>query len=181
MTLPTNRLDRGRVIIAVIDVQEGFRHAIDDFDAVAGATGRLVEAAGHLDIPVIVTEQYPKGLGRTVPEVSAMVPGIAPLEKTCFAASDAEGFDLRGRDQVLVCGVEAHVCVYQSVYALLEQGLSVSFVTDAIGSRAPRDRTLAMERMRQDGASATGVEMALFELLGRAGTPEFKVTQQIIR
>jgi nicotinamidase-related amidase len=100
------RLDRDRAALVVVDVQEAFRKALSDFDGVASGVATLVRGAEAMGIPIVVTEQYPKGLGRTVPEVADLLPdGTRPIEKVCFSAAAAEGFDLDGRDQALVCGI----------------------------------------------------------------------------
>ena len=174
-------LDRDRTAVLVVDVQQGFRPAVEGFDAVAHATAQLVQGARVLDLPILVTEQYPKGLGPTVPEVAEHLEGVRPLKKTVFAAPRAEGFDLHGRDQVVVCGIEAHICVHQSVADLLDRGVEVEVATDATGSRTPANRQVGLERMRETGARLTSVEMALFELLGEAGSDEFKAIQRIIK
>jgi nicotinamidase-related amidase len=103
------------------------------------------------------------------------------LEKTVFSAVRAEGFDLAGRDQVLLCGVEAHVCVSQTALDLLAQGAQVHVASDAVASRRAADRAIGLERMERAGATLSGTEMALFELVGRAGTDEFKAVQELIR
>jgi nicotinamidase-related amidase len=177
----SGKLDAGRAALVVIDVQEGFRKAIPDFDRVAKATATLIEGAGILGVPVLLTEQYPKGLGETVPEVAEHLPvGTEPLEKVVFSASDAEGFDLGGRDQAVVCGVETHVCVNQTVLDLLGAGLEVQVAEDAVGSRTEENRRVGLHKMERAGAILTSVETALFELLGRAGTDEFKQVQALI-
>ncbi len=113
-------LARNRTALLVVDVQEAFRPVIDGFDDVARATALLVQGARALGVPVLVTEQYPRGLGATVPEVADHLGAGTPcLPKTVFSAADAAGFDLQGRDQVLVCGIEAHVCVHQTTQHLL--------------------------------------------------------------
>ncbi len=174
-------LDRERAALVVIDVQEAFRKAVPGFDAVAARTAVLVQAAATLAVPVVVTEQYPRGLGDTVPEVAGHLADVPRLPKTVFSAARAEGFDLGGRDQALVCGIEAHVCVAQTVLDLLDAGVAVQVATDATASRAAADRETALHRLDRAGATLTTVEAALFELLGAAGTPEFKTVQELIR
>jgi nicotinamidase-related amidase len=175
------RLDPSRTALVVVDVQEAFRRAIPDFDRVVSATETLIGGAEAIGVPILVTEQYPRGLGKTVPEVAERLPdGVEPLEKLCFAASQADGFDLDGRDQVLVCGVEAHVCVNQTALDLLDRGLEVHVARDAVSSRSEENRTVGLDRMERAGAVITSVETALFELLGKAGTDEFKHVQRLI-
>jgi nicotinamidase-related amidase len=175
------KLDADRTALVVIDVQEGFRKAIPDFDRVARATATLIEGAEAIGVPVLITEQYPKGLGETVPEVAEHLPdGARPLEKVVFSAAEAEGFDLAGRDQALVCGVETHVCVNQTTLDLLADGVDVQVAADAVGSRTDDNKRIGLQKMERAGAEITSVETALFELLGRAGTDEFKRVQRLI-
>ena len=170
-------LDRERTALVVVDVQEGFR-PYESFAGVAQACAKLVRAARILDLPRVVSEQYPKGLGHTVPEVG--LEGERPIEKCVFSAARAEGFDLAGRDQALVCGIETHVCVSQTVLDLLGRGIEVQVPADAVGSRHGIDYERGLERLERAGAVVTTVEAALFELLERAGTPEFKAVQKLI-
>ncbi len=173
-------LDRERTALVVIDVQEAFRKAIDGFDEVARQTGILIQGARALDVPVVVTEQYPRGLGDTVPEVAEHLEGVPRLEKTVFSAVRAEGFDLGGRDQALVCGIETHVCVNQTVHDLLASGLTVHVAEDAVSSRTAANRSAGLHKMEQSGAIVSSVETALFELLGEAGTEDFKTVQRLV-
>lgn len=174
-------LERDRAVLVVVDVQEAFRKAVSGFDEVARRTAVLVRASTALGVPILVTEQYPRGLGDTVAEVREPLGAAPRLPKTAFSAVRAEGFDLGGRDQALVCGVEAHVCVAQTVVDLLATGVEVQVAGDATASRAAADRDTGLHRMEQAGATLTGTEAALFELLGAAGTPEFKVIQELIK
>ena len=170
-------LARDRAALVVVDVQEGFR-PYASFAGVAEACGRLVRAARLLQVPALVSEQYPKGLGRTATEVGLEDEPL--IEKTVFSAARADGFDLAGRDQAIVCGIETHVCVGQTVHDLLERGVEVHVPADAVGSRHALDYERALERMQRAGAVVSTVEAALFELLERAGTPEFKAVQKLI-
>jgi nicotinamidase-related amidase len=180
MSIPTT-LNPDRTAVVVIDVQEAFRKALPEFDSVAGGVAALIRGAGVVGVPVVITEQYPKGLGATVPEVAEHLPaGIEPIEKVCFSAVDADGFDLAGRDQAVVCGIEAHVCVHQTVMGLLGQGVEVHVPRDAVGSRFEENKRVGLERAEEAGALPTSVETALFELVGRAGTDEFKAVQKLI-
>ena len=175
------KLDPERAALVVIDVQEGFRKAIPDFDRIASATATLIEGAEAIGIPVLISEQYPKGLGETVAEVAEHLPeGTRPLEKLVFSAAETEGFDLHGRDQALVCGVEAHVCVNQTALDLLADGIDVQVAEDAVGSRTEENKRVGLHKMERAGAEITSVETALFELLGRAGTDEFRRVQKLI-
>jgi nicotinamidase-related amidase len=171
-------LSRDRAAVVVVDVQEGFR-SYETFGAMAAACSRLVEGAHILGVPVIATAQYPKGLGAVVPEVG--LEDEEPVEKTVFSAARAEGFDLGGRDQVIVGGIEAHICVSQTVHDLLEQGVEVHVARDAVTSRRASDLEVGLRKMERAGALTSSVETALFELCERAGTPEFKAVQQVIK
>ena len=174
-------LDRARAALVVVDVQEAFRPAVGEFESVAHNAGVLVQGARALGLPLVVTEQYPKGLGSTVPEVAEHLEGAKPLEKVVFSACRADGFDLDGRDQALVCGIEAHVCVEQTVQDLLDRDVEVHVAADAVTSRTALNRRLGLEKMERSGAWVTSTEMALFELVGRAGTPEFKQIQGLVK
>jgi nicotinamidase-related amidase len=175
------KLDPARAALVVIDVQEGFREAVGGFDEIARATATMLRGAAALGVPVIVTEQYPKGLGPTVPEVAEHIPaGVEPIAKTAFSAVEAEGFDLGGREQAIVCGIESHVCVNQSVLDLLDRGVEVHVVAEAVGSRSAANRALGLDKAARSGAWTTSVETALFELLRRAGTDEFKQVQKLV-
>jgi nicotinamidase-related amidase len=175
------RLDPKRAALVVVDVQEGFRPAIPGFERIAAATSTLIRGAEAIGIPVVATEQYPKGLGETVPEVAESLPdGVEPLEKLDFAASEADGFDLDGRDQVVLCGVETHVCVNQTALDLIGQGIEVHVAEDAVGSRFEENKRIGLNKMEQAGAVMSSVETALFELLRRAGSDEFKAVQKLI-
>jgi nicotinamidase-related amidase len=170
-------LSRERSALIVVDVQEGFR-GYDAFAGVASACSKLLAAARILEVPALISEQYPKGLGHTAPEVG--VEDELRIEKTVFSAVRSENFELFGREQAIVCGIEAHVCVSQTVHDLLEQGVEVHVPADAVGSRHQLDYQRGLERMELAGAVVGTVEASLFELLERAGTPEFKAIQKLI-
>ncbi len=175
------RLDRARTVLVVVDVQEAFRPAIDHFDDVVAASATLIQGAQALGVPVVVTEQYPQGLGATVPELLGHLAGVERLPKTVFAANRADGFALGARDQVLLCGVEAHVCVSQTALDLLAGGTAVHIAADAVSSRTQRNRELGLRRVEAAGATITSVEMALFELVGAAGSEGFKMIQRLVK
>ena len=176
------KLDRERAALVVVDVQEAFRKAVPDFEQVAHSAATLLDGAKALDLPVRVTQQYPKGLGETVAEVAEHLPeGVEPIDKVCFSAAQADGFDLGGRDQALVCGIEAHVCVNQTVLDLLDSGVEVHVVADGVASRTEQNRDLGLHKAEQAGAVLTSVETALFELLGGSDAPEFKEVQALVK
>jgi nicotinamidase-related amidase len=170
-------LARDRAALLVVDVQEGFR-SYDSFAGVAASCAKLLAGARILGVPALVSEQYPKGLGRSASELG--IEDEPRIEKTVFSAARADGFELGGRDQAIVCGIETHVCVSQTVHDLLEQGVEVHVPADAVGSRHAVDYERGLERLERAGAVVSTVESSLFELLGRAGTPEFKAVQKLI-
>lgn len=170
-------LERDKTLLVVVDVQEGFR-SYATFEAVARACSKLVQGARILEVPRIVSEQYPEGLGHTAPEVSLEDERV--VEKTVFSAARAPGFELEGRTQAIVCGIETHVCVSQTVHDLLDRGVEVHVPADAVGSRHQLDYERGLERLERAGAVVTTVESVLFELLERAGTPEFRQVQRLI-
>jgi len=172
-------LHRDRAALLVVDVQEGFR-PYASFANVAESCRRLLAGARILQMPALVSEQYPKGLGPTAPELGIEEGEEMMIEKTVFSAARADGFDLKGRQQAIVCGIETHVCVSQTVHDLLGQGVEVHVPADAVGSRHQLDYERGLERLERAGAVVSTVESALFELLERAGTPEFKSVQKLI-
>lgn len=178
---PARTLDRDRAALIVVDVQEAFAKAVESFDDVVAQTAILVQGAKTLGIPVVVTEQYPRGLGDTVEPVRDALGEATPrLPKTVFSAARADGFDLGGRDQALICGIETHVCVNQTAHDLLGQGVEVHVAIDAVSSRTEANRALGLRKMEESGAILTSVETALFELLGAAGSDEFKTIQKLV-
>jgi nicotinamidase-related amidase len=175
-------LDPERTALIVVDVQEAFRPAVNEFDRVATNVATLIEGAKALGVPIVVTEQYPRGLGVTVPEVAEHLPeGNEAIEKVAFSAAQAQGFDLGGRDQALICGIESHVCVSQTAHDLLDRGVEVHVARDAVSSRTKENYELGLTKMEGSGAVMTSVEMALFELLGEAGSDQFKAVQRLVK
>ncbi len=170
-------LDRAQAALVVVDVQDGFR-PYASFEGVAHSCARLIAGARLLGLPALVSEQYPRGLGHSAPELG--LTDEPRLEKRVFSAARAGGFDLGDRSQALVCGIETHVCVSQTVHDLLADGLEVHVPADAVGSRHALDYERGLERLERAGAVVTTVEAALFELLGSADAPEFKDVQRLI-
>jgi nicotinamidase-related amidase len=172
-------LERDNAVVVVVDVQEGFRPAVRHFEDVVANVAKLVQGANALGVPVFASEQYPRGLGHTVPEVAEHLNGVEPVEKVAFSAADE--IELGAHSQAIVCGIEAHICVWQTARGLIDQGIEVHVARDAVGSRTLDNRDLGVELIERAGGSPTSVETALFELLGRAGTDEFKQVQRIIK
>lgn len=172
-------LDAHRSALAVIDLQDRFRDAIPDFAPVVARTEILTRAAARLGVPVLASEQYPRGLGPTVPDLAAALPPDTPIhEKLCFSACDLPAWTaaLRAtrRNQVILCGVESHVCVLQTALDLAADDVSVYVVEDATSSRRAADRRAALRRLESHGIQIVTSEMVVFEWLRRAGTDEFR-------
>ncbi len=178
-------LDSQKASLLIVDVQESFRKVLPDLANLTRNISILVEAAKILKLPVIVTEQYPQGLGKTVSEISACLGEHSYFAKNSFSCLGAEGFLQSladsGRKQVIVCGIEAHVCVSQTVHDLISQGYCVHLVADSVSSRNPKNKEVGIERMLLAGALPSTVEMALFEMLTRSGTDNFKAVQRLIK
>jgi len=168
--------------LLLIDFQERLVPAIHDGEVVVARAVRLAEAATLLEVPVVATEQYPKGLGPTVAQLTAYP--RATVEKTRFSAAEAPGFAgllPDGTREVLIAGCEAHVCVLQTALDLLGSRHRVILAADAIGSRDPADKSAAIDRARQHGAEIVTSEMVLFEWLRDAKHPRFREVQKLLR
>jgi len=173
----------GDTALLIVDVQEKLVPAIADHERVVFNARRLIDGAKILGIPVVATEQYPKGLGPTVPELAERL-GSIPAKLTFSCSGCPEVFEkLRedGINKILVAGIEAHVCVQQTVLDLLGDAWRVYLAIDAVGSRFPLDRDTAFRRMDSSGAVLTTTEAALFEWCYIAGTPEFKKISRLVR
>lgn len=178
-------LSAQRSVLVVVDVQERLLPAVRDQERIVRNTGLLLRAARELAVPVLVSEQYPKGLGPTVASLKELVPDGAMVEKITFSCTGEPAFldrlDDIGRDQLVLCGTEAHVCVLQTALGLAAAGRSVFLVADATGSRDPRNAELALARMRMNGVQVVSTEMVVFEWMERAGTPAFKALSALIK
>ena len=160
--------------------------AIDRADAVTDGIIRVARGFRALDLPILVTEQYSKGLGHTVAPVrEALAEWYRPIEKISFSATGEMHFmqqlEGAGRNHALICGVETHVCVYQTARDLIMMGWEVEVVADAVGSRVEANRRLALDRLSRRGVELTSVEMVLFDLMGRADIEEFKAVSAIVK
>lgn len=161
---------------------------IDRGEEVLRNIERLVRGCHILDVPPVLTEQYVKGLGTTVAPIRRALEetfGYAPIEKVCFSAPGAGEFQAELRRQrkrqLLICGVETHVCVYQSVADLLAGGYEVTLIADALSSRSAENKAIALQRMVSDGAKLSSTEMVLFELAGVANTAEFQALLKLVK
>jgi nicotinamidase-related amidase len=172
-------LESDKVGLLVVDLQERFRDLIDGMPEVVTKSSRLIRFCQRLDIPVRITEQYPRGLGRTIPEIAALFDGAdAPAEKLRFSCHGALDLDC---PQWIVCGIETHVCVYQTVRDLLSEGKQVAVAVDAVSSCNASDRETGLAYMRDLGAQLMSAQMIMFEVLRDAGTPQFKSVADILK
>lgn len=170
----------------VIDYQSKLFPHIDQFHALEMNTLKLIEGMKALDLPIIVTEQYPKGIGATIPSVqTALGDDYKPVEKMAFSCCGEDDFmrELKkiGKRNVIVCGIEAHVCVLQTCQDLLEYGYQPVLIEDCVSSRKQNDKKVAVERMRHNGVVVTTYESILFELCKVSGTSVFKEISRIVK
>ena len=174
-------------VLTIVDVQERLFNAMDAErrDDMVANVKILASAARRLEVPVLLTEQYPKGLGRTLPEVKSLLADVPPFEKTAFSCADAAGFMDRvralGADHVILTGIEAHVCVLLTALDLLGRGLKVSVVADAVCSRRAANLEIGLAQARQAGAVITATETVVFQLLGGADNDAFRELSKLLR
>jgi nicotinamidase-related amidase len=177
-------LNRENAVLIFIDVQGRLSELVDGAEPLFKNLHRLLDGMKALEMPVIITEQIPEKLGPTRDE---FLPFITepPIIKTSFSCCGEPAFmkalEKTGRRHVILCGIETHVCVYQTAVHLLESGYEVQVVVDAVSSRDPANKALALRRMEREGTQLTGTEMVLFELLGNAKAPQFKSILQIVK
>ena len=178
-------LDINNTLLTIIDIQGNLALAMHDKESLFKGVKQLIKGVTALEIPIILTEQNPKGLGPTLPEIRDLLPGVTAIPKMGFNCCDENAFmdalKLSGKTQVLIAGIESHICVYQTAAALLDMGYKVEVVTDAVASRFPENKKLALKKMVRMGIKMTGVEMALFELLKTAEHEKFREIVKIIK
>ncbi len=179
-------LDKEKTALVVVDFQEAFRSPINDFAQIASRISIAVRGFQILNLPIIITEQYPKGLGRTAEEILfLMPPEFEFIEKSAFSSCGASAFmdklRVTGASQILLCGLETHVCVNQTAHDLLNENFTVHLLNDCVGSRYSHDKEAALKKMQASGVVPSSVEMALFELMGDAKHEQFKDIQNLIK
>ncbi len=172
--------------LLVVDLQERLMPAIHRADEVVANGVWLIRIAQRLNVPILASEQYPRGLGHTVAAIRELLPAEAFMEKTHFScAAEREcmrRIDACGREQLVLIGTEAHVCVLQTALGLRAAGKEVYLVADGVSSRSPRDAELALERMRAEGVRVVSREMVAFEWLHQAGTDRFReISREFLR
>ncbi|MEJ5865909.1 isochorismatase family protein [Pseudomonas farsensis] len=169
-------IDPSNATLLVVDIQDKLIGAMSDPAGTAARARWLLAASAELQLPIVISEQYPKGLGHTLDALKAAAPAAQIVEKVHFScvAGDCLPDSLLARDQVIVCGMETHVCVLQTVFGLLAQGKQVFVVEDACDSRTPASKSAALARMGAAGAQIVTREMVVFELMGSASHPLFR-------
>ncbi|CFX68834.1 Isochorismatase-like [Syntrophomonas zehnderi OL-4] len=177
------RLNKEDAVLVVIDLQDRLMNAMPDKEKVYKNTGILLQTAQQLNIPVIVSEQYPRGLGSTVAEIKEHLKDYEYIEKTSFSVCEALQAKLAGlkRKTLIITGSETHVCVYQTVRDMVAEGYQVHVVQDAVCSRFPANYQNGIELMRDLGAVITSTETVVFDLLKEAGTADFKALSPLIK
>lgn len=171
-------------VLLVVDVQDNLLPAIHEADRLVEADLKMIQAARLLGVPILLTEQYPKGLGRTCATLLECLDGVPPIEKTRFSGCVepvVRRLQELARPNVVVVGIEAHVCVQQTVLDLLHLGYTAYVCADGVSSRRPFDRDTALKRLARAGAVVTTCESAIFELMGEAGTDTFKQMLKIVK
>ena len=180
------RLTRDNTVATIVDVQERLHPHMHNGDRQLNRTRVLIQGLSVLSVPMVVTEQYPKGLGRTLEPIrDAMGDEFEPIIKSAFSCWDERAYRARieeiGRPTVLLAGIETHVCVLQTTLDLLEAGYTPVVVLDATSSRVQRDTEIAARRIEREGGRITSVESVLFELTRESGTPEFKEISRLVK
>lgn len=179
------KIERDDAIFVAIDFQERLLSAMHDCEALKARVVKLVKGMRELGVPMIVTQQYTKGLGTTVPSIAEAIGDFTPVEKTSFSClgedTFVEAIEASDKGIVILAGIEAHICVEQTAIDLLRDGYEVAIVADCIQSRDPKNKEITLQRLAQAGAIVTSYESVLYELLGGAKAPEFKAISAIVK
>jgi len=183
--LGSRLLSKVGTALIVIDVQEKLFAKVEERERIAENICKLVRFADILGMPIILTEQYPKGLGPTIPEIRRLTPNVKPIEKVEFSCLASSAFreklaEIHARNLVLT-GIEAHICIFQTAIEALTNGYKAYVVYDAVSSRRREDKIIAIERMRRQGVTIVTSEMLMYEILRKAGTPEFKKVLELVK
>jgi len=178
-------LDTKNCCLVVVDIQGKLAQLMYNKDVLFRNIRILIQAAKILDIPILWCQQCPDALGPTVPEIAELLTDFKPINKASFSCCLCEEFNERlntlARQQVLLCGIESHVCIYQTAVDLLQKGFNVDLVADAVSSRTLENKQVAVERMTASGVNISSTEMALFELLKTAEHPHFKQIAKFVK
>jgi nicotinamidase-related amidase len=172
-------------VLVVVDVQGKLAHLMHEKERFFDNLQKIIRGAQVLEVPIIVTEQIPEKLGSTIPEIAEFLSNVQPIKKISFSCGGSDEFmkalEATDRKQVLLTGMETHVCVYQTAMDLLRSGYEVHIVADAVSSRAAENKAVGLEKIKSAGAVLTSIEMALFELLKVAEGAKFKEIIKIIK
>ncbi len=178
-------LNIDKTALVIIDVQEKLSRVMHEKEKLFENLQKLVKGVKLLNIPIIITEQNPNGLGPTVSEIAPLLTDIKPVTKFSFSCCSEEPFlrqlEMLNRKQVLLAGIETHVCVYQTAVDLIEAGYEVHTIVDCVSSRTLENKNLALDKMKSEGANLTSVEIVLFELLKTVANPKFKELSKIVK
>lgn len=179
-------LDQEKTALVIVDFQEAFRSPINDFAQIAERLSIAVRGFQALNLPIVITEQYPKGLGRTAEEILFLMPAeFEFIEKSAFSSCGASQFieQLRAvnASQIVLCGLETHICVNQTAHDLLNQNFDVHVLIDCVSSRFSHDKEAGLRKMQASGVVPSSVEMALFELMRDSKNEQFKEIQNLIK
>ena len=178
-------LTKENTVLTLIDIQEKLVHAMHEKDRLIDQLKILIRGMTCMGLPVLWLEQYPKGLGPTIPEVAELLYQTGPIEKTSFSAWGSAEYrqELQslGRSNVLIAGIESHICVYQTAYDLLKEGYQTGVIIDATTSRTNANHKIGVDRMSQLGVASTSVEMSLFELVKTANSAKFKTIAALLK
>lgn len=178
-------LQKDQTVFVLVDVQGKLAQIVNESEELHENLQKLIKGLQVLDIPILWLEQYPDGLGSTSESLSSLLEGQQPIAKMTFSAMRNEEFERKlkdsGRKQILIAGIETHICVYMTAAELVEQGYEVEVVVDAVSSRTEANKLIGLQKMKHLGVSGTCVETALYELLGEAGTEDFKKVLKVIK
>jgi len=172
-------------VLVIIDVQEKLFPHMAEKERLVKSLEKMISFAEIMKIPILLTEQYPRGLGHTIPEVRKLVPHLQPIEKVEFSCLGSEKFkesltQLKAKI-LIITGIETHICVSQTAIEGLNNGYRVCVIGDAVSSRSLEDKALSLERMKQCGVTIASTEMVIYELLKKAGTPEFRKALELVK
>ncbi len=178
-------ISKERAVLVIIDVQERLFSHMAEKERLLENLAKMIRFAEIMKIPILLTEQYSKGLGETIPEIRKLIPQIQPIEKVEFSCMESRKFKESlaklGAKTLIITGIEAHICVTQTAIEALDAGFRVCVVSDAVSSRNLEDKAISLKRLRHYGVAVVSTEMLMYELLKKAGTPEFKKALELVR
>jgi nicotinamidase-related amidase len=178
-------LNQDDCCLVVVDVQGKLAQLMHDKDTLFKNIGILIQSAKILNIPILWCQQVPAALGPTIPQIAELLTDNQPINKSCFSCCGCDEFNSKleklGRKHVLICGIETHVCVYQTAVDLIERDYAVDCVADAVSSRTPENKQIGLTKIAAEGATISSTEMSLFEILKSADHPHFKQIAKLVK